>query len=109
MARDSPKAVRAAILGVLSAATLPVAVAATRFSGAYDLLHAGVAIPIGFGLGWAAVVQARAVRGRAEATLTPTEGRSAASVGRLLGILGICMASSASIALAVYAVLVYLD
>lgn len=99
----------AAVLGALSVATLPVAVAATRFSSAYDLLHAGFAIPVGLALGWAAVVQARRSRGRAEASLASTDGRVTTSVGRILGILGICMASSATIAVAVYGVLTYLD
>jgi hypothetical protein len=106
---DSPKAGWAALLGALSVATLPIAIAATRFSGAYDLLHAGLAIPIGLGLGWGALVQARKSRSRAEASLASTEGRRKVSAGRILGILGICMASSATIAVAVYGVLTYLD
>ena len=109
MGGDSPKAVWAALLGALSVATLPIAIAATRFSGAYDLLHAGLAIPIGIGLGWGALVQARRSRGRAEASLAATDGRRMVSAGRILGILGICMAGSATIAVAVYGVLTYLD
>lgn len=109
MAGDSPKAVWAAVLGALSVATLPIAVGATRLSGAYDLLHAGLAIPIGLGLGWAAVVQARASRGRAGASLASPGGRGTASAGRILGILGICIASSATIAVAVYGVLASID
>ena len=39
------------VVGLLSVVTLPVAVAATRWSARYDLLHAGLAIPLGAGLG----------------------------------------------------------
>lgn len=99
----------AAALGALSVATLPIAVGATRLSGTYDLLHAGFAIPIGLGLGWAALARASASRGRAGASLMSNDGRRAASVGRILGILGICVASSATIAVAVYGLLTYID
>ena len=109
MGSESPKAVWAALLGALSVATVPIAIAATRFSGTYDLLHAGLAIPIGFGLGWGALVQARRSRGLAEASLASAGRRRTVSAGRILGILGLCMASSATIAVAVYGVLTYLD
>ena len=44
----------ALLAGVASVATLPVAVYLTRFSDAYELAHAGFAIPIGLGLGFLA-------------------------------------------------------
>ena len=97
----------AVLLGALAVATMPVAIGATRFSDAYDLLHAGFAIPIALGLGWAAVVRARQVRSRRDATLEPSGGGRVTSVARLLGILGICIACSCLIALAVYGVLAY--
>jgi hypothetical protein len=95
------------VLGVLSVATIPVAVGLTRFSSSYELLHAGFAIPLGYVFGWLAVLRARRSRALDDATLGRTGGRKAASIGRLLGILGICIASSALIAVAVYGVLVY--
>ena len=94
-------------LGVLAVATMPVAIGATRFSGAYDLLHAGLAIPLALGLGFAAVVSARRVRRHDDVTLGRAGGRRVASIGRLLGIVGICAACSGLIALAVYGVLTY--
>lgn len=109
MASESPRPFWATVLGAASVSTLPVAIAITRYSGTLELLHSGVSIPIGLGLGWVALVQSRKVRGRAEATLASTERRRTASLGRVLGILGICMASSATIAVAVYAVLTYID
>ncbi len=109
MAGELPKPGWAIVLGVLSVATLPVAVGATRYSASYDLLHAGFAIPIALGLGWWAVVRARRVRERNDAALGQAGGRRGAAVARALGILGICMGSSAAIAVAVYGVLTYLD
>jgi len=100
------------VLGVLATATLPAAIAATRYSASYDLLHAGFAIPVAAALGIAAVVLARRARALAQATLSATgeakRGRLA-PLGRLLGILGICMAASATIAVAVYEVLLAVE
>jgi len=93
------------VLGVLSAATMPVAIVATRYSGAYDLLHAGFAIPASLAFGLAAVVLARRARARDELTLGRAGGRGAARAGRALGILGICIASAATVSLVVYALL----
>ena len=107
MATERSKAGWVVVLGALAVATMPIAIAATRYSDSYDLLHAGFAIPIALGLGWAAVVRARQVRARDEVTLGRAGGRRAANVGRLLGILGICIACSGLIALAVYGVLAY--
>ena len=103
------KAGWAVVLGALAAATLPAAVVATRYSEAYELLHAGFAIPVAIVLGGAAIAQARKVRARGSLTLEGPGGSRAAAIGRLLGIAGICSACSALIALAVYGVLTYLE
>jgi len=105
---SSAKAGWAVVFGVLAVATLPVAVLLTRYSASYDLLHAGFAIPLGLGFGAAAIWWARQVRTRSGATLGRSGGLRAAFVGRLLGIIGICIACSCLIALAVYGVLSYL-
>jgi len=97
---------------MLAALTLPVAIAATRYSASYDLLHAGFAIPIAAALGIAAVVLARRARALDEATLSSTgEAKSGrlGRLGRLLGIVGICLAASATIAVAVYEVLLAVE
>jgi len=107
MAGGRSKAVWAVVLGVLAVLTMPVAIGLTRYSGRYDLVHAGFAIPVGFAFGWAAVLCARRARALGNATLGHSGGRRLARAGRLLGILGICMASSALIAVAVYGLLVY--
>ena len=97
------------IVGLLAAATMPVAVAATRYSGSYELLHAGFAIPVAAVLGILAVVLARRARALDRATLGKAGGTKAARIGRLLGILGLCIAASATIAVAVYELLVAVE
>ena len=103
--RRNARATWSVVLGLLSALTLPVAIVGTRYSGSYELLHAGFAIPIAAVFGIFALALARRARGLDRATLGRAGGGRSARIGRLLGILGLCMAASASIALAVYAVL----
>ena len=93
------------MLGVLATLTLPVAIVATRYSGSYELLHAGFAIPVAVVFGIFAIVLARKARALDRATLGRAGGGRTARIGRFLGILGLCMAASATIALGVYAVL----
>jgi hypothetical protein len=84
---------------------MPVAIAATRYSEEYDLLHAGFAIPVGMALGVAAVALARRGRLRIERTLGRAGGRRLAATGRLLGLVGFCLATTAAISVGTYAVL----
>jgi len=93
-------------LGVLATLTMPVAIVATRYSDSYDLLHAGFAIPIAAALGIASVVMAHHARELDRVTVAGSGGTKTVGVGRFLGILGICMAASATIAVAVYELLV---
>jgi hypothetical protein len=95
------------LAGLASVATLPLAVYATRFSDTYELLHAGWAIPIAVVLGVVALALARRSRVQSSVSLAPSRGPGAAGVGRFLGILGLCMAASALVALGVYGLLEY--
>ena len=95
----------AVLVGLLSVVTMPVAIAVTRASAEYDLLHSAVAIPVGVGLGVAAVALARRGRLRIERTLGRTGGRRTAQIGRLLGLVGFCLAITAAISVGTYAVL----
>jgi hypothetical protein len=105
----NPRAAWSVVLGALATLTLPVAIAATRYSGSYDLLHAGFAVPIALAFGVSAVALARRARAHDRATLGRVGGAKTARVGRVLGILGLCMAVSATLALAVYGVLLAVD
>ena len=44
--RRNTRATWSVVLGVLATLTMPVAIVATRYSGSYELLHAGFAIPL---------------------------------------------------------------
>jgi len=94
------------LTGLGSVATLPVAVYLTRFSDTYDLIHAGFAIPLGAGLGVVAIVLSRRARLRASLTLS---GRTPglARAGGVLGVVGLCVAAAALVALGVYGLLEY--
>jgi hypothetical protein len=109
MATGSGKAFLGVALGALAVVALPAAIAATEMSDSYTLLQAGFAVPLALILGVAAIVLARAVRARSRATLVEGAGPRAASTGRLLGILGVCIACAGAIALGVYALLTYLE
>lgn len=93
--------------GVGSVVSLPLAVYLTRFSGGYELLHAGFAIPVTVLLGFAAVALARRAGRRRSISLTGSSGTGVATAGRVLGVVGICMAASALVALGVYGLLEY--
>jgi hypothetical protein len=95
------------VAGLASVATLPVAVYATRFSDAYELLHAGFAIPAAVVLGIVAIALARRSRIQSAVTLASSRGSAVAGGGRFLGILGLCVAAAALVALGVYGLLEY--
>jgi hypothetical protein len=103
------RAAWSAVLGLLSALTMPLAILATRYSSSYELLHAGLAIPLAAALGIAAIVFARKARTIEQVTLGRAGGAKRGRIGRILGALGLCMAASATIAVAVYGVLVWLE
>ena len=88
--------------------TLPVAVYLTRFSESYDLLHAGFAIPIAAALGLLAVALARRTRRRSSVSLVAAQdaGR-VATLGWVLGVVGLCVAAAGLVALGVYGLLEY--
>jgi hypothetical protein len=104
---NSRAAVGSLVAGVVSVVTLPVAIYLTRFSDAYSLVHAGFAIPIVAALGVLAVALARRAKHQASVRVTATRSPAAATAGRVLGIVGLCMAAAALVALGVYGLLEY--
>jgi len=101
-----PGSARASVVaGLLSLASLPAAIAATRWSREYDLLHAAVAIPVAALLGALAVVLARRARSRLAPTLGHPKGTRTARLGWLLGIAGLLLALTAAGSVGIYAVL----
>ena len=98
-----PGSARASVfVGLLSVATLPAAILATRWSETYDLLQAGFAIPLAAALGVLAIALARRARSRLAPTLGHPKGTRTARLGRLLGLLGFLLALTAAGSLAVY-------
>jgi hypothetical protein len=98
-----PGSARASVLiGLLSVATMPTAILATRWSEEYELIQAGFAIPLGAALGLLAVALARRARSRLAPTLGHPKGTRTARLGRLLGLLGFLLALTAAGSLAVY-------
>lgn len=101
-----PGSARASVVaGLLSVALLPAAVAATRWSREYELLHAAVAIPVALLLGALAVALSRRARSRLGPTLGRPRGARTARLGRLLGILGFLLALTAVGSVGIYALL----
>jgi hypothetical protein len=95
------------LAGLVSVATLPVAIYLTRFSDTYELLHAGFAIPVGAALGFVALALARRANRRPNVLLGRAPRSSAATAGRVLGAIGLCLAAAGLVALAVYGLLEY--
>jgi len=106
-APGSGSALGSLLVGLASVVTLPLAIYATRWSGAYELLDAGWAIPIAIALGLVAIALSRRSRVQAAVSLASTRERSVAGAGRLLGLLGLCIAAAALVALGVYGLLEY--
>jgi type IV secretory pathway TrbF-like protein len=101
-----PASARLSVLvGLLSTLTMPAAILATRWSDAYELLHAAAAIPLGALLGIGAILLARRARSRLAPTLGHPRGTRTARLGRLLGLLGFLLALTAAGSVAVYEML----
>jgi hypothetical protein len=106
-ARGSRAAWGSLLAGLASVAALPVAIYLTRFSESYELLHAAAAIPVAAGLGLLAVALAGRARRRSALSLAGGSASGLAAAGRVLGILGLCLAAAGLVALAVYGLLEY--
>jgi drug/metabolite transporter (DMT)-like permease len=95
------------LAGLASVVTLPLAIFLTRFSEAYELIHAAFATPVAALLGVVALALARRSKRRISLSLSSERRDGAAVAGRLLGIAGVCMALAALVALGVYGLLEY--
>ena|SRR5438067_755395 len=106
--RRNPRATGAVFTGLLSVATVPVAIGATHFAGV-DVLQGGWAIPLGIALGIAALRLASSARQLSERTIGRVGGVRAARLGRLLGGLGVYIGLTAALAIGIYELLNYLS
>ncbi len=99
-------AARASVVLALLGVALPVvAYAAAHQLQKVSLVQATIASCGSVVLGGVAVLLGRRGLRNVERTLGRAGGESAARVGRLLGVIALCVGLAASIALAVYAVL----
>ena len=105
-ARARNDAARGSVLLALVALVVPVvAFAAARRLDRVSLLQATGATCAAGVLGLGAVLLARRGRRNVERTLGRLGGEGAARLGRLLGVISICLALTAGIALGVYGLL----
>ena len=99
------RAPASALIGLAAVASLPAAVALTRYSNRASLLDAAIGIAPALIFGLSALMLARGARLRVERTLGRARGLALARAGRVLGILGMYVAATAGLALCVFAVL----
>ena len=92
------------LLGVLSVACVPAAIAATHYRD-IDLVKAGWAVIPGVLLGIASLALARAAKRRTERTIGRVGGRRITRLGRFLGALGIYLGVAGALAVGVYELL----
>jgi steroid 5-alpha reductase family enzyme len=109
MRSSNHRASFAALLGAVAVAAVPAAVAVSRQTTGVRLLDAVWAIPLAALCGIAALLLARGAAGRVRQTLERAGGLGRARLGRILGVAGICLALSASIAVGFYELLVRLE
>jgi hypothetical protein len=99
----------AVLLGLLGAAAVPAAVAVAHRTAGVQIIDAVWAIPVAAACSVAALLFARGARGRIRSTLERAGGLRRIRFGRVLGVLGICFALSASIAVGFYELLLRLE
>jgi hypothetical protein len=99
----------AVLFGLVAVAAVPVGVVLSGRLAGLDLVDAAWAIPVAAVCGIAALLFARGARGRIQRTLERAGGAGRARLGRILGIAGICIALSATIAVGLYELLVRLE
>jgi hypothetical protein len=95
------------VCGVLATAVIPVAIAVTEQRDDLRLVHAGVAVPVAFVLGFVGIRLARRARRRLERTIGRAGGAVPARIGRVLSWLGVYLALIGAISLLVYAIEYY--
>jgi hypothetical protein len=103
--RPNPPARASLLVGILAVVVLPAAIASSRYLEEVTLVNAGIAAPVAALLGIVAIALARRGRRRIERTLWSTGGARLARTGRALGLLAVCLAFTAGVALGFYGLL----
>jgi len=84
---------------------MPVGVALARESERVTLRLATISIVVALLLGWFAIILARRARERIDLTLGRARGANTARIGRLLGITGVLLATTAALAVGFWGLL----
>lgn len=95
-------------MGVLAALTVPVGVFFSRWVAGVRLVDAAIAIPVAVILGLVAILLGSRSRKQVEWTLGRLGGARLARLGTILGVVGLLLALTASLALGFYGLLVYI-
>jgi hypothetical protein len=95
------------IFGLLAVAVIPVTIVVTDVHGELRLLHAGVAVPVAFVLGFAGIRLAKKARRKLERTIGRAGGAVPARLGRVFSWIGVYFALIGGISLGVYAIEYY--
>ena len=101
----NPRARASVVVGVLSLLAVPAGVLLARYSERVTLVQAGISAAVGLLLGAYAILLARRGRETVEQTIGRSGGARAAHAGRLLGMLGICVALTGALAVGFYGLL----
>jgi hypothetical protein len=102
----NPRATASVLVGLAAVAMIPLGVVAARYSHDVTLLNSAAgSIPATIVLGFSAVLLSRRGRERATWTLGRAGGVAAARTGKVLGVLALCMAATASLAVGFYGLL----
>ena len=103
--RANPRAGWSLACGILSLVAMPVGVVLARESQRVTLRLSTISIAVALLLGWFAIILARRARERIDLTLGRAGGASTARIGRLLGIIGILLATTAALAVGFWGLL----
>ncbi len=103
--RANPRAGWSLACGLLAVAAIPAGIVLARESQTVTLVDSSGSVAAAALLGWSAIVLAGRGRERILITLGRAGGRGAARAGRLLGILALLLAATASLALGFWGLL----
>ena len=101
----NPRASASLLVGLLAIATVPLAIAASRYFDELTLVRSCASAALAALLGVFAIVLARRGRETAQRTLGRSGGEGTARVGKWLGVLALWIAATTGLALAFYALL----
>jgi hypothetical protein len=104
---SNPAATAALVAGLAAVAALPAAVALAQISSRVKLTQAAAGAPVAAVFGVGALLLARRALRRSERTLGRAGGEGAARAGRVLGVVGLCLAAAGAIAIGFYGLLVH--